>query len=62
MCVSRVFQGYFEGVLRVFQGCFKGVSRVFNEFSRKFQANVSNKFRASFKHVSSVIQIRLMSF
>ena len=25
LCVSRVFQGSFKGVLRVFQGCFKEV-------------------------------------
>ena len=35
---------------------------MFNEFSRKFQANVSNKFQTSFKHFSTVFQVRLMSF
>ena len=29
--------------------------------SGKFQANVSKKFQARFKHVSSVFQVRLMS-
>ena len=52
----------FQQCLKRFGGSFKGVSRVFNEFSRKFQANVSNKIQASFKHVSSVFQVRLMSF
>ena len=28
---------------------------------RKFQSNVSHKFQASFKHVSNLFQVRLMS-